>query len=38
MERQPENPATVGLEGQGPTWHKLFRLVRYHESNVLAFE
>lgn len=24
--------------GEGPAWHKLFRLVRYHDADVLAFE
>ena len=26
------------LGNEGPVWHKLFRLVRYHEADVLEFE
>ncbi len=26
------------LDGEGPVWHKLFRHVRYHETDVLEFE
>ncbi len=26
------------LDGEGPIWHKLFQLVRYHEADILEFE
>jgi hypothetical protein len=26
------------LDNEGPVWRKLFRLVRYHEADVVAFE
>ena len=26
------------LDNEGPTWHKLFRHVRYHEADVVEFE
>lgn len=26
------------LDGEGPVWHKLFRHVRYHESDIIDFE
>ncbi len=26
------------LDNEGPTWHKLFRYVRYHEADILEFE
>lgn len=25
-------------DNEGPTWHKLFQYVRYHEADVLDFE
>ncbi|CAG0945765.1 MAG: hypothetical protein EFKGCFLK_02396 [Rhodocyclaceae bacterium] len=38
MEGQPETLRRWRLDNEGPTWHKLFHHVRYHEEDILQFE